>query len=821
MSGTPLRWRCVFTDPGVCAGPSDLDAMDRDWLPACVPGTAAQALAARLSAAELQRFDFDAVDWWFVGSADTDSASGVPHPVTVQFDGVATVSDVWIDDRHVAHSESMFLPFSVETEQVRTIVIKCAAMTDVLKRRRPRGRWRSSMVAQQGLRWFRTTVFGRADLFGGAPAPVGPWRDVRVIRCPAPELKSHMDGDTGVLSVRVHTPSGALVAPVSIDVGDRSFDVVPTSDSAVEAVIEIPDVERWWPHTHGQPRLHHVVVRSGTEVIDCGAVGFREVKVSRADGGFALSVNGIPVFCRGACWVPIDPVTLNASPERTRRALEQVAEAGLNMIRVTGTMVYEDTHFWDMCAELGIMVWQDVMLATFDPPATVEFEAVLDSEVRSVLAPLSANPALTVVSGGSETEQQPAMLGLNASDYSMPALDTVVPDAVSAVAPTVVHVSSSPSGPHGTAPFEVGSGVAHYFGVGGYLQPLASVRTAGVRFAAECLAFAIPPDRATVDAAFGSASAAGHHPAWKSAVPRDRGSSWDFEDVRDHYVREVFGVDPFAVRRSNPEKYLDFGRAAVCSAVAASFSHWRRRDSSCGGALVLTMRDFEDGAGWGLIDSRGVPKAPWHTLRRLCAARSVVLSDLGLDGLRVDVYNDHDSPLRAVLLLHQHDMSGQISGTKEVDLDVPAHGSWSEKSAVLWPEFTDVSYAFKFGPPASVGVTAELIGKAGRVVAVDVLPVVVGPMAMQQTVGLSAVATLGEGGWSVAVSALSPALFVSIEVPGFEPSDSWFHLLPGSVRSIDMRPLPGTDGDTARLRGRVRALNALRESPFHGSASQQ
>ncbi len=95
---------------------------------------------------------------------------------------------------------------------------------------------------------------------------------------------------------------------------------------------------------------------------------------------------------------------------------------------------------------------------------------------------------------------------------------------------------------------------------------------------------------------FGSlAVAGGHHPAWKAAVPRDNGSSWDFEDVRDHYVYALFGEDAREVRWSDPERYLDLGRAAVCEAFASTLGYWRRPDSRCDGALTLALRDLEPG----------------------------------------------------------------------------------------------------------------------------------------------------------------------------------------------------------------------------------
>ncbi len=82
-------------------------------------------------------------------------------------------------------------------------------------------------------------------------------------------------------------------------------------------------------------------------------------------------------------WTPTDPISLN-DPSATRRILERCVSAGVDTIRIPGTMVYEDDEFYSACAELGIMVWQDVMLATTDPPDDPHFRSLLEDEIRAL-----------------------------------------------------------------------------------------------------------------------------------------------------------------------------------------------------------------------------------------------------------------------------------------------------------------------------------------------------------------------------------------------------------------------------------------------------
>ena len=63
-----------------------------------------------------------------------------------------------------------------------------------------------------------------------------------------------------------------------------------------------------------------------------------------------------------------------------------------------------------------------------------------------------------------------------------------------------------------------------------------------------------------------------HHPRWKERVPRDNGSGWDFEDVRDHYAKELYGLDPMRLRYADVERYLALGRVVVGELMAATFA---------------------------------------------------------------------------------------------------------------------------------------------------------------------------------------------------------------------------------------------------------
>jgi beta-mannosidase len=728
-------WSAAACAPDACATPAE--AAGLDWVPASVPGTAAGALRD----AGLWDFgderDFDAEDWWFRTEFEAAPA-GSDELVLLRLDGVATVHEVFLNGERIGGGESMFAAATIDVggalrEGRNELAIRCLALGPRLgARRKPRARWRTKLVDNR-LRFHRTMLLGRCPGFAPGPAAVGPWRPVwierrRTLAVAALSLRTRCEGEDGVLSVAATVSgmggfdvSAADVVVSGAGEAEGPLTVSTGADGAVElrGEVRVPGDPRWWPHTHGDPALHTVRLRvagqAGEVGIDAGRIGFRGLAAGAAPehdvlrDGIDLHLNGVRVFARGAVWTPDDFIGMAPDRERLRAALELVRDAGMNMLRVPGIAAYESSDFHDLCDELGILVWQDFMFANLDYPlADEDFRAAVEAEAGEALAALAGRPSLAVVCGNSEVEQQVAMLGLDPAIGRGELFAELLPAALERSGADAIYVPSAPCG--GERPFRPDRGVANYYGVGGYRRPLTDARLAGVRFAAECLAFANVPDEAGVEAILPEAPAdvVVHHPRWKAGVPRDAGSGWDFDDVRDHYLHELFGVDPAELRRYDHARYLELSRAVSAEAMSAVFGEWRRATSPCGGGLVLWLRDLMPGAGWGLVDHSGAPKPALQGLRQVLAPVAVWMTDEGLNGIGVHLANDGDEPLRAELRVAVYgDLRRQV-GEAIVPVEIEPHGSAEYDLEALLGSFRDVSWAYRFGPPAQDVAVASL-----------------------------------------------------------------------------------------------------------------
>jgi beta-mannosidase len=575
----------------------------------------------------------------------------------------------------------------------------------------------------------------------------------------------------------------------------------------VVAVMRVPDAPLWWPHTHGAQPLFDsfLTVRTGDEdhTFACGRVSFRRVEVPSGVEPFAIHVNGVPVYCRGACWTVSDLLS-PGTVKSLEKDLLLARAAGVNMLRVVGTMVYESDEFYRRCDELGILVWQDFMFANMDYPGDDPiFAANIAEEARYQLDRLAGHPSVVVYCGNSEVEQQAAMVGMPRELWRNRWFAETLPALCAASHPGTVYVPSSPSG--GVMPFHVGTGVTHYYAVGAYQRSPAELRQADVKFAAECLAFAQLPEPETVAAVAGTATPMVHHPRWKRRVPRDVGAGWDFEDIRDFYLHWLFDVDPAQLRSFNPPRYLELSRVVGGEMMAQVFAEWRSSRSNNGGGLVLCFKDLWPAPGWGIVDSRGVPKAAYYYLRRSWQSRQVTLTDEGLDGFQVHIINDTPEPFSGYVELLLLREPCTTVARREVPCRLRPRGRQTLQSDDLLGGFFDLGYAYRFGPLAHDVVIATLWDEKHRVVSEAVRFVRRRePVRLRSAMVQAEAVRASDARYVVKLESDCFLHAVRLDVPGFMPEDNYFHLMPARPRTVTFTSI---DGAPRPLTGHVEALN--------------
>ena len=762
-----------------------------DWRAAVVPGTVAAALPEETAP--------DAHDWTY-----RLTFAAVPAKRHyLAFEGLATLAEVSLNGERILESANMFRRHrvAVSLKDVNQLTIRFASLERAMAVRKPRPRWRTQLVEAQNLRWFRTTLLGRMPGWTPALPAVGPWQPVWLecvddIDVASVDLQASLADDGGRVAVRAAAAhvDGRPLEAARLRVGESFYPlhVLQAQEARVHGEALVPDPPRWFPHTHGEPALVdcalEVQVDGAWTEVHRRRLGFRSLTMEASEGRLRYRVNGVPVFCRGAVWTTMDIRTLRAPYAALRRTLEGARDAGLNMLRVGGTMHYESDDFYVLCDELGILVWQDFMFANMDyPVADAGFRAEVEAEVREQLARLRSHACIAAYCGGSEIAQQAAMVGLPAEQWSNAFFTGELPRLVAEMHYGTPYFPSTPWG--GALPFHVSNGIAHYYGVGAYRRPLADVKTARVKFTTECLGFANVPDpQATLEAA-GREHPAPHDPRWKAGVPRDPGAGWDFEDIRDHYVKELFGADPAALRAQDLARYWRVARVASGEAMRRTFAEWRTPWTRCGGALVWNFRDVVPGAGWGITDVRGFFKPAMWFLRRAWASRGVFLTDEGLDGLAAHVVNERAEPFPAKLEITMYRDGRVPVAQATATLEAPARSTITRHLDALVGYFTDTNNAYRFGPPKHDVVAVRLTNaETGELLGED-FHFPLGLDLPPRAASLASTVSVREDGVEVTLTSDAFLLAVEVESPGYAPSDNYFHVAPGKPKTLVFRRL--------------------------------
>jgi beta-mannosidase len=229
------------------------------------------------------------------------------------------------------------------------------------------------------------------------------------VRVAAVRTRARIEDEVGVLDVEVDLDWAVSDGSVALEVGCAGTSaavVVPARTDRVALRLEVPGAQPWWPRGYGDQPLVEVTVRLDELVAWERRVGFRTVGLSTAPDAagseFVISVNDRPVYVKGANWIPDDALMSRLDAETYRRSLTDAVDAGMNLLRVWGGGIYEREEFYDLCDELGILVWQDFLFACAAYSEEEPLRSEVEAEAREAISRLSSHASLALWNGNNE-----------------------------------------------------------------------------------------------------------------------------------------------------------------------------------------------------------------------------------------------------------------------------------------------------------------------------------------------------------------------------------------------------------------------------------
>lgn len=387
----------------------------------------------------------------------------------------------------------------------------------------------------------------------------------------------------------------------------------------------------WWPRGYGEQPLYTVIVKligDDGRVLEVWKrrIGLRTVTVDtgRDQWGnqFAHQVNGVNIFAMGADYIPEDNLLSRVTYERTRRLLSDAAEANHNCIRVWGGGYYPDDYFYDLCDELGLLVWQDFMFACSSYELDEEFEANISEEVRQNTRRIRHHACLGLWCGNNEMETQVLDKCWQPSqkqfyDY-IKIFEYIIPKIMKEEDPNTFYWPSSPSsGGNFDNPWDEHSGDTHYWDVWHGNKPFTEYRKFAFRYLSE-FGFQSFPCLKTVET---------------FTEEQDRNI---FSRIMEMHQRNTAANGKILNYLSATYQYpKDFDSLLYASqllqadAVRYGVEHFRRCRGQCMGTLVWQLNDIWPVASWASIDYFGRWKALHYAEKRMFAPVMISCQETG------------------------------------------------------------------------------------------------------------------------------------------------------------------------------------------------
>lgn len=630
---------------------------------------------------ELDAFERMKKDYVYQRAFTVTEAQLAHAHVELVCEGLDTLAHVSLNGREIAFADNMHITWvwnvkeqlhaGENTLEIRfdSPILYCA------KKAEEAPGWESS-DATPGFRHLRKAhcMFGWD--WGPRLPDAGIWRPIFLRTWDAARLENalmlqaHHDG---VVDVTIRPEiAGESAWSAEITAPDGEVLTLPET-TAAEQVITIEHPQLWWPNGLGKQPLYRVTVRLAAGDTRTWRIGLRTMTVSREKDEwgeeFCHVVNGMKVFAMGADYIPEDNILARVTPERTRRLLEDCKAANFNAIRVWGGGYYPDDAFYDICDELGLMVWQDLMCACAFYDLTPDFERSIRVETQQNVARLRHHASLALICGNNEMEM--FMAGANSAlinhrtwefvptyphhitDY-VKMFEYILPAIVKETAPQTYWWPASPSsGGNFDAPNDENRGDNHYWDVWHGEKPFTEYRKFFFRYASE----------------FGFQS----FPCLKSVkqftLPDDRNI---FSRVMERHQRNQAANGKILSYLSQTFRYpnsfddlLYASQLMQAEAIRYGVEHWRRNRGRCMGAIIWQLNDIWPVASWASIDYYGRWKALHYAAKRFFAPVMISAEEEGELSQNPKINEYHPAPLEKSFRLNVcnetlRDVTGEV-----------------------------------------------------------------------------------------------------------------------------------------------------------------
>lgn len=462
------------------------------------------------------------------------------------------------------------------------------------------------------------------------------------------------------------------------------------------------DVKLWWPNGYGEQPLYNYKIaleRAGKIVYEkSGRFAFREIELVEEPKeneilGYSLKINGLEVFVKGSNWVPAECFTGVLREDKYRRLIDLARKGNFNMLRVWGGGIYEKETFYNLCDEMGIMVWQDMMFACADiPENNPEFVDNALKDVEYQVKRLRNHPSLVYWCGGNEKTGSYGLC-ITKGDFFT---DCILRGVITKLDKTRPFASQSPC-----SWTDVGndytSGESHHNsfekalveGVKNYREFVAEKIVPFISEAAlmgpnsvETTKKIYPPDKLWP-----------MNEMWEDRLMKNPYSSVDltFCERQRKYCSEVYG------KAENLRDFTAKGMLVHAEAMRAEVEFARSNKGITSGFLNWMFDDIWPSGSWSIIDYWGEPKQVYYQMKKSYAPRLVTFVRNKKGVTELVVVNDLREPFTVTVRYGKKTLEGKVICKKEITVNNLVNGVFKselgfdcdDKDTYLYAEYPE------------------------------------------------------------------------------------------------------------------------------------
>jgi len=545
-----------------------------------------------------------------------------------------------------------------------------------------------------------------------------------------------------------------------------------TKSGNIAAEFEVANPNLWWPNGEGNQDLYNLsisIVDKENKIIDAveKKAGIRTVELiqkEKNENTFKLRINGKDIFAKGVDWIPADSFLPRITNEKYLKLLTLAKDANMNMVRVWGGGIYENELFYNLCDELGLLVWQDFMFACGSYPEHEDFIQNVKEEVNQNVAKLQHHPSIAVWCGNNENEwiwfQEQKSSYKKMPGYKI--YNKVIPDIIKSIDSTLCYWQSSPFGKE-TDPNSFNSGNTHQWEIWSRWIDYENVKHDQSLFVTE-FGFQGPANKDT----------------FEKYLPEENMNIND--KVFEFHNKQVEG--PERINRflsghlplnTNWEDYLYLTQLNQGFALKTCLEHWRTNGRT-NGSLIWQLNDCWPVTSWAIVDSELQPKLAYHFVKNIFA-RQIVFFSKRENYIEINLQNQNRKEFNGSLRINVIDVS-----TGESDKEINKEIVVKAKSKIIVDK---ISSEF-FNGSKNFIVIGSLLNNNGSLVNTNYYKEKPWKYFKSAEAKISLQISVKDSNKQVLVKTNKPAYFVDLYSPGIVFNNRGFTILPGEEIIINI-----------------------------------